>query len=92
MRRLVYAGHGEESGREVNIEHGLRPDRPGVKAWAADEKRDLDVDLKREAFTFDDAKLAQVVAVVGRVDDVRVVQLAQVGKLSVELMEKRKRL
>ncbi|KOX77945.1 hypothetical protein WN51_05833 [Melipona quadrifasciata] len=47
----------------------------------SDQERHSDVKLEREAFPFDQAKLSQMVAVVGRVDDVRVVQLAQVFQL-----------
>ena len=45
--------------------------------------------LEREALALDDAELAEVVPVVGGVDDVRVVQLPHLGQLAVQLRERK---
>ena len=60
--------------------HGARFD-----SRTSDQERHSDVKLEWEALAFDQAKLSQMVAVVGRVDDVRVVQLAQVFQFLVNL-------
>lgn len=65
--------------------HGARFDaRPPY------QERHSHVELERETLPFDQAKLAEMVAVVGRVDDVRVVQLAQIFQLLVNLLNERR--
>ena len=46
--------------------------------------------LEGEALALDDAELAEVVPVVGGVDDIRVVQLPHLGQLAVQLREGKK--
>ena len=46
-------------------------------------------DLEGQALALDDAELAEVVPVVGGVDDVRVVQLPHLGQLAVQLRERK---
>ena len=52
--------------------------------------RDHTMYLEGEALALDDAELAEVVPVVGGVDDVRVVQLPHLGQLAVQLREGKK--
>uniref|UniRef100_A0A8W7P9T3 Uncharacterized protein n=1 Tax=Anopheles coluzzii TaxID=1518534 RepID=A0A8W7P9T3_ANOCL len=54
----------------------------------AHQKRYTDVKLEREAFALDQPELAEMVAVVGRVDDVRVVQLAECLQLLVDTLDR----
>lgn len=43
--------------------------------WSPHQERHTNVELEREGFSLDETKLAEVVTVVGRVDNVRVIQL-----------------
>lgn len=58
----------------------------GFDAGPPYQERHSHVELERETLPFDQAKLAEMVAVIGRVDDVRVVQLAQIFQLLVNLL------
>lgn len=61
--------------------HGARFD-----PRSSDQERYPDVELEREALSFDQTKLSQMVTMVGRVDDVCVVQLPQVFQFLVNLL------
>jgi len=52
---------------------------------SSDEERDSNVKLVRHRFAFDESVLTEMVAVVGCVDDVRVLQLSQPLQLSTDL-------
>jgi hypothetical protein len=52
---------------------------------STNEERNSHVELERERLALDEAELAEVVPVVGRVHDVRVVQLAERLQLLVDL-------
>ena len=52
---------------------------------SSDEERDSNVELVRHRFALDESVLTEMVAVVGRVDDVRVLQLSQPLQLYTDL-------
>ena len=47
VRGPLHAGNVEDGGREVDVEDGLAPLRPGREAGTPDEERNLDVELGR---------------------------------------------
>lgn len=60
-----------------------------VHTRPSDEERHPHVKLEGKGFSFDEAELAEVVAMVGRVQDVGVVELAHIGELVVYALDGR---
>ena len=80
LRSRVEAGAPNEE-RHLDVE--LRRVEQASEYNAAPSKPPDFTNLERQALSLDDAELAEVVAVVGGVDDVRVVQLAHLSQLAV---------
>lgn len=55
---------------------------------SAHEERHADVEFERHGLALDEAELSEVIAVVARVDHVRVVQHVQLLQLIVELLQR----
>ena len=71
------SGKVEEGRCEVDVDDRLEGRRRPLDAGASNDERDLGVDVEGERLALDEAELSEVVAVVGRVEDVGVVQLSQ---------------
>lgn len=59
-----------------------------LDARTAQKEGNAHIKLKREAFAFDQTKLTQMIAMVGRVEDVCVVKFAQAFQLLVDALDR----
>ena len=80
-----HPGNIEERRRQVDVEDWLSPDGARLDPRPANKERDLGVHFEGEGLALDQTELAEVVAVVGRVKDVSVVQLSYSRQLVTQL-------
>ena len=80
-----HPGNIEERRCQVDVEDWLSPDGARLDPRPADKERDLGVHFEGEGLPLDQAELAEMVAVVGRVKDVSVVQLSYSRQLVTQL-------
>ena len=78
VARRFYSGEAEDGGRNVNVERNLGPLLPRLNFGSAHVERNFDVKLVRGRFAFYHAELSNVIAVVWREQEIRVVHLIQI--------------